>query len=166
MEVASKEENINWKNGVKIGLKTLACCFVVIMFSLTFIFVLFPKFSLKINNSLGLNKVKELNYQMIYARTDKIADLYNVILYEGEVGKTSKELTYIDEIIKRTDYNDFCNAMDKASLKSVKDKLSVIMKRNGTVLINIPGVFFSTKVERFKIGVPNTKSSKPLTFPM
>ena len=78
MENASKEEKISFKRGLKIGLKTLIACFVVIMFSLTFIFVLFPKFSLKINNSLGLTKLKELNYQMIYNRTDNISDLYNV----------------------------------------------------------------------------------------
>lgn len=140
MEVASKEENINWKNGVKIGLKTLACCFVVIMFSLTFIFVLFPKFSLKINNSLGLNKVKELNYQMIYNRSDKITDLYNVILCEGELGKFSKELEFIDEIIIRDDYSEFCKTMDKASLESVTDKQMLPYS------VNVNGYLMSRKI--------------------
>ena len=61
-------------------------------------------------------------------------------MYEGEVGKTSKELTYIDEIIKRTDYNDFCNAMDKASLKSVKDKQMLPYS------VNVNGYLMSRKV--------------------
>ena len=140
METTSKEENINLKNGLKIGLNTLIACFVVIMFSLTFIFVLFPKFSLKINNSLGLDKVKELNYQMIYNRSEKITDLYNVILYEGELGKHSKELGYIDEMIAREDYNEFCETMDKASLKSVKDKNMIPYS------VNVNGYLLSRKV--------------------
>lgn len=140
METASKEENINWKNGLKIGLKTLVASFVVIMFSLTFVFVLFPKFSLKINNALGLDKVKELNYQMIYNRSEKITDLYNVILCEGELGKFSKELAYIDEMTARADYNEFCNTMDKASLKSVTDKQMIPYS------VNVNGYLMSRKV--------------------
>jgi hypothetical protein len=140
METTSKEENISLKNGLKIGLNTLVACFVVIMFSLTFIFVLFPKFSLKINNSLGLDGVKELNYQMIYNRSGKITDLYNVILYECELGKTSKELGYIEEMIARDDYNEFCETMDKASLKSVKDKNMLPYS------VNVNGYLLSRKV--------------------
>lgn len=140
METTSKEENISLKNGLKIGLNTLVACFVVIMFSLTFIFVLFPKFSLKINNSLGLDGIKELNYQMIYNRSGKITDLYNVILYECELGKTSKELGYIDEMIARDDYNEFCETMDKASLKSVKDKNMLPYS------VNVNGYLLSRKV--------------------
>ena len=36
--------------------------------------------------------------------------------------------------------------------------------RNGTVLTNIPVVFFSTKLVLFNIGVPNTKSFKPVVL--
>ncbi|MBR3885835.1 MAG: hypothetical protein IKJ33_05215 [Clostridia bacterium] len=140
MDNASKEEKVDWVKGVKIALKTLVACFVVIMFSLTFIFVLFPKFSLKINNTLGLDKVKELNYQMIYKRTDKITDLYNVILFEAELGKTSKELEYIDEIIKRDDYVDFCKTMDKVSFESSKDKQMI------PYLVNVNGYLTSRKI--------------------
>ena len=140
MEIASKEEGVSLKNGVKIGLKTLAACFVVIMFSLMFIFVLFPKFSLKINNTLGLTKVKELNYQMIYSRTNNVVDLYNLILFEGELGDYSKELEFINEIIKRDDYNEFCKTMDNTSLKSATDKQMIPYS------VNVNGYLMSRKV--------------------
>ena len=116
------KEGVNFERGLKIALKTLAACFVGIMFISCFIFVLFPKFSLKINNSLGLDKVKELNYQMIYKRSSKITDLYNVIIYECEIENYEKELEYIDEIISREDYSEFCEQMDKASMKQAGNK--------------------------------------------
>ena len=81
MEERTNEESVDVKKGLKIALKTLVSCFVVIMFMICSIFVLFPKMSLKINDVLGLKKAKELNYQMIYNRSSKITDLYNVIIY-------------------------------------------------------------------------------------
>ena len=42
----------------------------------------------------------------------------------------------------------------------------MIENLKGTVLINIPGVFFSVNVVLFKIGVPSTKLSKLDTLPM
>ena len=90
MENVSKEENISIKIGLKIGFKTLMWCFIGIMFIFSSIFVLFPKMSLKINNVLGLKKLKELNYQMIYNRTNNVADLYNLIIFEGELEDYSK----------------------------------------------------------------------------
>ena len=122
MEINSKEEFDRVKLALKIGLKTLLNCFIGIMFSLSIIFVALPRFSLKINNAIGLNKIKELNYQMIYSRSKKITDLYNVIIYEASVKNYSKELNYIDKILKRDDYVSFCDALDKASLKSIKNK--------------------------------------------
>lgn len=122
MEVISKEEKFDFKTALKIGARTLVNCFIVIMFVASFIFVAFPRISLKMNNLLGLKKIKELNYQMIYERSGKASDLYNVILYECEMGDFDKELAYIDEMIARNDYADFCEGVDKASLESVKDK--------------------------------------------
>lgn len=140
MENVSKEENISIKKGLKIGLKTLIWCFVGIMFIFSSIFVLFPKMSLKINNVLGLKKLNELNYQMIYNRTDKITDLYNLIIFEGELEDYSKELGYIDEIIKRDDYEDFCKSMDKASLGAAKEKTMIPYS------VNVNGYLMSRKV--------------------
>ena len=65
METSSKDEVFDFKLALKTGLKTLLNCFIGIMFILSFIFVVTPRFSLKVNNVLGLDKVKELNYQMI-----------------------------------------------------------------------------------------------------
>jgi len=140
MENNSKDESISMKKGLKIGLKTLVACFVGIMFVNCFIFVLFPKMSLKINDTLGLNKVKELNYQMIYNRSSKITDLYNVILYEGEIGNYEKELSYIDEMISRKDYGEFCEEMDKVSYESTSDKNLIPYS------VNVNGYLMARKV--------------------
>lgn len=118
----STKEVLDVKRGIKIALKTLVDCFIVIMFVFGAIFVLFPKFSLKINEVLGATKVQEYNYQMIYAKSNNITDLYNLILFEGEQEKYDKELEYINKIIVRSDYDKFCNAMDNANLNAKEDE--------------------------------------------
>ena len=140
MEEKTKEESVDMKKGLKIALKTLVNCFVVIMFMICSIFVLFPKMSLKINGALGLKKVKELNYQMIYNRSSKITDLYNVILFECEIGNYEKELDYIDKMISRDDYSEFCEEMDKLSLESTSDKSLVPYS------VNVNGYLMGRKV--------------------
>lgn len=140
MEKNTKEESVSLKMGLKIALKTLVACFVGIMFVYCSIFVLFPKFSLKINDSLNLRKTKELNYQMIYKRSSKITDLYNVIVYEGEMGNHKKELEYIDEMISRKDYSEFCSEVDKAGFEQAGDKSLIPYS------VNLNGYLMSRKV--------------------
>lgn len=124
----AKENNV--KNIVKIALKTLVDCFVGLMLIVCFIFAFFPKFSLKIHQSLGLKKVQEYDYQLIFDRTDNIADLYNVIIYEEFLGKTKKELGFLNEILARDDYYEFCDAMDEATIKRLNDKKLIASSAN------------------------------------
>ena len=49
--------------------------------------------------------------------------------------------------------------------KVLKSKASSIYIRSGKTLTNIPQVFFSLKLERFKTGVPIQKSFKLDTLP-
>lgn len=121
MENTLKEENLT-KKTVKIALKMLLDCFVGLMVAFVSIFAIFPKFSLKINQALGLKRVQEYNYQMIYDRSGNIADLYNLIIFEEELEKTNKELICLNEILTRNDYDDFCKAMDEASIKKINNK--------------------------------------------
>ncbi len=118
------------KNIAKIALKTFLDCFIGLMLILCSIFVLFPKFSLKINQTLGMEKVQEYNYQLIYKRSDNIADLYNVIICEENLGKTKKELNYLNEILARNDYQDFCKAMDNATISKLNDKKLIASTAN------------------------------------
>lgn len=118
------------KNIAKIALKTLLDCFIGLMLILCSIFVLFPKFSLKINQTLGLTKVQEYNYQLIYKRSNNIADLYNVIICEENLGKTEKELTYLNEILARSDFQDFCKAMDNATISKLNDNKLIASTAN------------------------------------
>lgn len=119
MTEVSKEKDIDIKRGVKIAFKTIADCFIVIMFIMCSLFVVFPKFSLKIHQMLGMERMQGLNYRVIYGRSGNIADLYNLIIFEGNQKDYKEELAYIDEMIERKDYNSFCESMDKASLVKI-----------------------------------------------
>lgn len=123
-------EEKNVKKLAKIAIKTLVDCFVGLMLCVCFILVLFPKFSLKMHQSLGMKKVQEYDYQLIFDRTNNIADLYNVIIYEEFLGKTKKELSYLNEILIRDDYYEFCDAMDEATIKRLNDKKLIASSAN------------------------------------
>lgn len=141
------------KRGVKIALKTLGDCFIVIMLAICSIFILFPSFSLKIHKSLGMKKMQELDYQMIYAKSDKITDLYNVILYEEQIGNTKKELAYIDKILERDDYSEFCASMDKSTMEKLTDNSLIAYSAN------VNGYLLSRKVSiMYNSGVENINS--------
>lgn len=119
MDNAVHSEELNIKNGVKIGLKTLLDCFIVVMLLMCSIFVLLPKMSLKIHEITGNKKMQELNYKMIYANSNNIADLYNLIIFEGELENYKEELYYIDKMISRADYDGFCAELDKVSVEKI-----------------------------------------------
>lgn len=151
MEHMSKEEKNELVIGFKIALRTLACCFIVSMITLCSIFVLFPKTSLKINEEFGFVKVQEYNYQLIYDRSGKITDLYNLVLFEEKQKNTAKELVYIDKMLARTDYSAFCKSMDKASLESVKNKnlIPYSSNINGYLLSRKVICLYAKKTESF-----------------
>jgi hypothetical protein len=65
METSPKDEVFDIKLALKTALKTFLSCFIGIMFVLSFIFVVSPRFSLKINNTLGFKKVKELGFSTV-----------------------------------------------------------------------------------------------------
>ena len=134
------EDNNQVKIGFKIGLRTLAMCFIALMFVYCSIFVLFPQTSFKINQKLGLHKVQELNLEKIYKKSGNAGDLYNLIISTQKNGHYKKELKYINEMLDRDDYEDFCDRLDEASLKSIKDKNLVPYSSN------VNGYFLSRKV--------------------
>lgn len=118
------------KRIAKIVLKSLLDCFIGLMIIVGLFFVAFPKFSLKINETLGLKKIQEYNYQMIYKKSNNIADLYNLIIFEGKLENTSKELGYLNEILIRDDFQDFCYSMDSATIKRLDDKKLISYSAN------------------------------------
>lgn len=143
----------NAKNIAKITLKTLLDCFIGLMLILASIFALFPKFSLKINQTLGLKRVQEYNYQMIYDRSGNIADLYNLIIYEEKLNQTQKELICLNEILVRDDYKQFCDSMDEASMKRVSDKKLIPYSAN------VNGYLVGRKVQcLYLLGSKNVQS--------
>ena len=76
-----------------------------------------------------------------------------MILYECELGNYDKELAYIDEIIERDDYLEFCNEMDKSSFKSVTDKSLLPYS------VNVNGYLMARKVVcLYKLGLSGIDS--------
>lgn len=136
----SKEKKYDIKRTAKIALKTLLDSFVVIMLIMCCLFVIFPKTSLEIHEMLGNNKMQEHNYRVIYARSNDIKDLYNLIIFEGYVENCKDELYYIDEMLTRNDYSEFCEQMDKASA------LEIEKKQLTSYSANVNGYLLSRKV--------------------
>ncbi len=140
MVESSKEKSFDIKRAVKIAMKTLIDIFVVVMFVMCCLFVVFPKTSLKLHKLLGNDKMQEHNYKLIYARSKDIADLYNLIIFEGNVNNYKAELHYIDEILVRDDYAVFCEQLDKASIIESEEK------QLPKYLANVNGYLLSRKV--------------------
>lgn len=115
----TKENNIENKKMLKIALKTLSYVFCGIMFFICLSFCLMPNFSLKISTLIGSSRAQENCYERIYEKSGKNSDLYNLILFNQQQKDTIDELKYINELLNKKDYNEFCKAADAASLKAV-----------------------------------------------
>ena len=115
----TKENNTESKKVFKIALKTLSFVFCGLMFFICLCFCLMPQFSLKISGLIGSKRAEEHGYERIYAKSGNNSDLYNLILFNQQEKDLSDELKYINELLSKKDYNEFCKAVDEASLKAV-----------------------------------------------
>lgn len=118
------KENVSFdtKRVAKIALKTFSNLFVGIMFALMVVFFVAPSFSLKISKAFGSLKGQEVCYERMYAQSGKITDLYNLILINEQQNDYENEFAYINQITKKSNYKEFCEAVDKASVLKVKSK--------------------------------------------
>ena len=112
----SKDKN---KLVAKIALKTMSYIFIGIMLFVCISFYLSPKLSLKISQYLGSASAQEVAYKRIYAKSGKNVDLYNLIQFNQKQNDLSDELKYINELMSKDNYKEFCSALDKASLSQV-----------------------------------------------
>ena len=122
MNETLQTEKFDIKKSVKISFKTLLDCFVIIMLLMCSIFVLLPKTSLKIHETFGNKRIQELNYKMIYTKSNNIVDLYNLIIFESGLNNYNDELFYIDKMISRADYESFCKEFDGVSAEKISDE--------------------------------------------
>ena len=107
-----------WLNSLKIFGKIFFCLVVSFFYVISVMFFIQPKFDAKIFNYFGLTKAEESCYEQIYRKSNSSVDLYNLILFEQQIGNTNKELLYINELFAKDDYEDFCDKLDKSSIEN------------------------------------------------
>ena len=113
------EANFSQKSMSRFIVKTMGytilgvlSCFTWLCMALT---VFVPKTAAQYYDYLGLNQAEVFCYETEYARTQKIEDLYNVILVNLSAGNEQKALDYIQEIQQKTDYAEFSKTLDASA---------------------------------------------------
>ena len=122
MTETKENETLDLKRVAKIALKTLLNLFIGIMFALMVLFFVAPSFSLKVSKTFGSLKGQEVCYERLYTQSGNITDLYNLIVINDQQNDYENEFAYINQIIKKSNYKEFCEQIDKASLTEVKSK--------------------------------------------
>lgn len=115
-----------WLNSLKIFGKIIFCAIAAFFYLISVMFFLNPKFDVKIFNFMGLTKAEESCYEQIYKKSNSSADLYNLILFEQQAGNTSKELLYINELFAKDDYDEFCDKLNKSSIKNAGSNKALV----------------------------------------
>lgn len=98
--------------------------FLAVLFSLS------PMTCSKIFNFFGASNAEESCYKFEYKKTNSVESLYNLVLFEQGQGDYVEELTYIDAIYRREDFNDFCTKLDSAAKRSVSSKAMLVYTAN------------------------------------
>lgn len=111
-----------FKNASKTTLKILLGLVFAFCYVVTIMFFVSPKTSAKVFHFFGYNKAEEFCYYKAYENSGSAADLYNLILFEQKIGDSEKKLYYINVLMNRSDYLDFCKKLDTASINACKDK--------------------------------------------
>lgn len=120
------EESINknvidkkiWLNSFKMFSKILICVVFVFFFVLASLFVLSPKIDAKIFEFFGFKKAQEASLIQTYQKSEDIVDLYNLVLLEQQLGNSEKELYYINVLMAKKEYYEFCKKLDKSSIQN------------------------------------------------
>ena len=139
MTDVTKEKILNkqmWLNSLKISAKIVLVVIVAFFYVISTMFFLAPKFDAKIFGFFGLKKAQESCYLQAYEKSGSAADLYNLILFEQEIGEYEKELYYINVLMAREDYNDFCKRLNDSSINNVSKNMYAYVGNTDSYLIN------------------------------
>ena len=119
-----------WLNSLKIFAKILFAVVFVFFYLISAMFVLMPKFDVKIFSFFGLKKAEEACYLRIYEKSESNVDLYNLILFESKLENHEKELYYLNILLNDDDYVEFYKKLDDSAISAVKDKSIVAYSCN------------------------------------
>lgn len=111
-----------WKNILKKVAKILLIVVLVGFYVSATIVVLFPRFSAKVYNFMGLSRAEEYSLERVYEKSKDNADLYNLIVFEQSHKNYQKELNYINMLMVSDGYDEFCENLNKSALDSIGDK--------------------------------------------
>ena len=86
-----------------------------------------PSSAIKLYKNIGLNAAAVGVGERRYSKTNKIEDLYNLVVLCDEVDNSSKLLRYSNELLERSDFDKFAKAFDAYALNhTAKDKLYLV----------------------------------------
>ena len=137
-----------WKNALKKAAKTLLIVILVGFYVNVMLVALFPRFSVKVYNFMGLTRAEEYSLERVYEKSKDSADLYNLIVFEQMQKNNEKELNYINLLMVSDDYDKFCNELDASAIKTIEDK-SLIAH-----MCNTKGYLINQKVKcLFNLGI-------------
>lgn len=108
-------------NCLKLSLKFLAIAIIAVAYINVSIVVISPKFSAKIYSKLGLKSAEEYCLTRVYAKSDSLVDLYNLVVFEQNRDDL-KQLQYINELKNKDGYLQFCKKMNSSALSSTTEK--------------------------------------------
>ena len=111
-----------WKNAVIQAVKIIVLAFSLICLLFATVVYAFPEAGAKLTSKLGMTNAERYCYVKIYSKSNKATDLYNLLLFEESVGNTSSEFEYINMLMAKKDYAEFCTKLDEASLLNCSDK--------------------------------------------
>lgn len=118
----TKDKKYNvWKGATISFLKIIGIVVCAFFFVTTTLFSLFPSLGTEYYNILGLTKAEELCYERQYQKTDNIADLYNLVVFEQDKNNL-KQLQYINELMNKKGYTDFCEKLNDSALGKTTEK--------------------------------------------
>lgn len=109
-------------NSLKWFFLILVIVIAVFNFFIGAMFYISPKFDAKVFNFFGLKNAEEKCYERIFKKSDKTADLYNLVEFEKNIGDEKEELDYILMLYSRTDFNEFCDKLDTSGIYSANGK--------------------------------------------
>lgn len=115
-------------------LKTLGVIFVFASFFVISFSVVAPKTTLKVFDSIGLDRAGYLVQKRLYKRDPSLENLYNQIQRSIEMKNYEDQAEYIEIMLNEDDYLKFCDKVDKATQEVLGKKYSIYADSYDTYL--------------------------------
>ena len=111
-----------WLDSLKTFGKILLGVVFVVFYLISILFFIAPKFDAKIFNFMGMTRAEEACYVRQFENTEKLSDLYNLVLFEQKHDNYQKELYYLNVLMQNKDYDSFSTKLDISGLHNAGSK--------------------------------------------